>query len=215
MEPSDDQLLFPEFPPVGREEWEALVLKDLKGADFEKKLVWKTGEGFQLQPFYISEDLAGLPWLENAPGRSPYLRGTRQEGNDWEIRQDILVDSPEEANRAALDALSKGAGSIAYIFPEKTTGFRDKEKVTRLLLKEIDFIKNPVHFTACPFAPDLPGMISGIAGERNINARGIKGSAGIDPLGNSALRERLRKSCWKRWRACFRFGKSKCLITGS
>jgi hypothetical protein len=38
--------LFAEFPPVSTPQWEEVIAKDLKGADYEKKLVWKTQEGF-------------------------------------------------------------------------------------------------------------------------------------------------------------------------
>ena len=44
--------LFSEFAPVTTEEWMAKITADLKGAPFEKKLVWKTGEGFNVNPFY-------------------------------------------------------------------------------------------------------------------------------------------------------------------
>ena len=40
--------LFAEFPPVSTEQWEEVITKDLKGADYEKKLVWKTPEGFSV-----------------------------------------------------------------------------------------------------------------------------------------------------------------------
>lgn len=43
--------LFSEFAPVSTEEWMAKITADLKGAPFEKKLVWKTGEGFDVNPF--------------------------------------------------------------------------------------------------------------------------------------------------------------------
>ena len=42
--------LFSEFAPVTTEEWMAKITADLKGAPFEKKLVWKTGEGFNVNP---------------------------------------------------------------------------------------------------------------------------------------------------------------------
>ena len=38
--------LFTEFPPVSTEQWEEVIKADLKGADYERKLVWKTPEGF-------------------------------------------------------------------------------------------------------------------------------------------------------------------------
>ena len=33
--------LFTEFPPVSTEQWEEVIKADLKGADYERKLVWK------------------------------------------------------------------------------------------------------------------------------------------------------------------------------
>ena len=36
--------LFTEFPPVSTEEWRAKVEVDLKGADFNKKLVCRTNQ---------------------------------------------------------------------------------------------------------------------------------------------------------------------------
>ena len=36
-----DKKLFAEFPPVTTEQWEEVINVDLKGADYEKKLVWK------------------------------------------------------------------------------------------------------------------------------------------------------------------------------
>lgn len=34
--------LFDQFPHVSKEEWKEKVIVDLKGADFDKKLVWRT-----------------------------------------------------------------------------------------------------------------------------------------------------------------------------
>ena len=52
--------LFSEFPPVATQAWMDTIAADLKGADFEKRLVWKTNEGFKLQPFYREEDLSQI-----------------------------------------------------------------------------------------------------------------------------------------------------------
>ena len=52
--------LFSDFPPVSTQEWMDKIQVDLKGADYEKKLVWKTNEGFKVKPFYRQEDLEGL-----------------------------------------------------------------------------------------------------------------------------------------------------------
>ena len=63
--------LFSDFPPVSTQEWMDKITVDLKGADFEKKLVWKTNEGFKVKPFYRQEDLEGLKTTEGLPGQFP------------------------------------------------------------------------------------------------------------------------------------------------
>ena len=52
--------LFDEFPAVSTEAWEAVINTDLKGADYQKKLVWRTAEGFNVRPYYRAEDLAAV-----------------------------------------------------------------------------------------------------------------------------------------------------------
>ena len=76
-----DQKLFAEFPPVSTEEWEAVINKDLKGADYEKKLVWKTMEGFNVRPYYRAENLEGIKHLNSKPGEFPYVRGVKENNN--------------------------------------------------------------------------------------------------------------------------------------
>jgi methylmalonyl-CoA mutase len=86
--------LLADFPPVTAEQWMAAVQKDLKGADFSKKLVWQTGEGIAVRPFYREEDLAGLQHLRAAPGQFPYVRGTKPD-NDWEVRDEPVAASAD------------------------------------------------------------------------------------------------------------------------
>ena len=106
--------LFSDFAPTSTEQWMEKVTADLKGADFEKKLVWKTNEGFKVKPFYRMEDLEGLKTTEALPGEFPYLRGTKKDNNEWLVRQKIKVECPKEANAKALDILNKGIDSLAF-----------------------------------------------------------------------------------------------------
>ena len=103
-----NEKLFSDFQPVSTEKWMEKVTADLKGADYEKKLVWKTNEGFKVKPFYRLEDLEGLKTTEALPGEFPYLRGTKKDGNAWLVRQEIRVDNPAEANAKAKDILNNG-----------------------------------------------------------------------------------------------------------
>lgn len=51
-----------EFPPVPTEVWEQTIIADLKGADYEKKLVWRTDEGISVRPYYRAENLPAEPF---------------------------------------------------------------------------------------------------------------------------------------------------------
>ena len=110
----EDNKLFSEFPPVSTEKWEEVINKDLKGADYEKKLVWRTIEGFKVKPYYRAEDLEGLEYLDANPGEKPFTRGKHVADNVWEVRQDIHVQNPAEANRIAIDAVERGATSLGF-----------------------------------------------------------------------------------------------------
>jgi methylmalonyl-CoA mutase len=102
------------FSPISTQEWMDKVTTDLKGADFEKKLVWRTPEGFNVQPFYRQEDIENLEFTKCLPGEFPYVRGTKAQGNEWYVRQNITVNDAKEANAKALDILYKGVTSIGF-----------------------------------------------------------------------------------------------------
>lgn len=110
----EDSKLFSEFPPVSTEQWEEVINKDLKGADYEKKLVWKTLEGFNVKPYYRAEDLDQLEYLDSNPAQKPYTRGKRSDNNVWDIRQDIRTQDAAQANAIARDAVQRGATAIGF-----------------------------------------------------------------------------------------------------
>lgn len=132
--------MFDQFPGVSYEEWRAKVEADLKGADFNKKLVWRTNEGFNVEPVYRAEDIADFKTTGTLPGEYPYVRGTRAE-NDWLTRQDVVAASAEEANAVALDVLTKGVTSL---------GFRvESAEDVAVVLKGIDLAKVEININCC------------------------------------------------------------------
>lgn len=135
--------LFDQFPPVSTAEWKAKVEADLKGAPFDKKLVWRTNEGFNVQPMYRAEDIENLATTNSLPGEFPYVRGTRTD-NDWLTRQEIIAETPAEANAKALDVLTKGVTSLGFRVEEPTA------ETVAALLKGIDLKAVEVNFTSCP-----------------------------------------------------------------
>ncbi len=134
--------LFDQFPATSYQEWRTKVEADLKGADFDKKLVWRTNEGFNLQPVYRLEDIEGLETTNSLPGEYPYVRGTRN-NNDWLTRQEIVADSAAKANEIARDVLTKGVTSLGFKLAEPT-----KEEIT-VLLEGIDLCKIEININCC------------------------------------------------------------------
>lgn len=135
--------LFDQFPPVSYDTWRAKVDADLKGVPFEKKLVWRTNEGFNVQPMYQRQDIADLPTVNSLPGEYPYVRGTRND-NNWLTRQEILPTDPAEANKVALDVLGKGVNSLGFTVKEPTAD------TLKTLLEGIDLGTVEVNFVTCP-----------------------------------------------------------------
>jgi len=122
--------LFGKFPPVTTKEWLDKIGADLKGADFYKKLVWRTNEGFEVKPFYRTEDIEDLMYINTLPGEYPYIRGTKTENNNWRVRQNIEVTNYSTANRKALTILMKGIDSLGFIIADPES---INEKVLLLL----------------------------------------------------------------------------------
>ncbi|MCM1020603.1 MAG: methylmalonyl-CoA mutase small subunit [Muribaculum sp.] len=135
--------LFDMFPECSYQEWRTKVEADLKGADFNKKLVWRTNEGFNVEPVYRAENIADLKTTDSLPGQYPYVRGTR-DNNDWLTRQEILEQEVTAANKAANNAVAKGVTSLGFNV-ELTTAAE-----VAALLKGIDLEKVEVNFKSCP-----------------------------------------------------------------
>ena len=175
---ANKEKLFGQFPPISTAEWKDKVIADLKGADFDKKLVWRTNEGFNVQPMYRAEDIDGLKTTDSLPGEYPYVRGTKCD-NEWLIRQDIFVENPQEANRKALDLLNKGITSLGFqigrdqITPESLAS----------LLNGIDAEKVELNFISCiKNASKIGEELSSYFKKQGIDLQKVKGSIGFDPF---------------------------------
>ncbi len=110
---SKREKLFTEFPPVPTEKWEEVITADLKGADYERKRGWRTGEGFNVRPYYRAENLEGIRFLGSQAGEFPFVRGTRTH-NRWRVHQTIEVQFPKKANAEALQLLNSGVDSLGF-----------------------------------------------------------------------------------------------------
>ena len=144
-----------DFPAVSTEEWESVIQADLKGADYDKKLLWKSDEEIVVRPYYREEALRDLgAQLNPVPGEFPFLRGNRAD-NKWVISQGIDATSLSEANAEAKDALARGADAVTF-------------HITRLG----DQIAGPLPQTVA----DVVTLLDGIAAPVNFKAADVAAS---------------------------------------
>lgn len=138
--------LFEEFPPVTKQAWIEKAKADLKGADFDKKLVWNTYEGFAVQPFYTEEDLAAIQPFADAvaavqktqPGWIAHVRITEREAKaidnkiQWAVNQGatgivIDVDDPVSFDfKIALESADPSTLHISFRLPAPSAAFVEK-----------------------------------------------------------------------------------------
>jgi methylmalonyl-CoA mutase len=171
--------LFDQFPPVSTKEWMNKINTDLKGADFNKKLVWKTNEGFEVKPFYRMEDIQNLMYINTLPGEFPYLRGTKVKNNNWLVRQNIEVTGYSEANRKALTILMKGVDSLGFIITDPES---INEKNFDLLLERIFLGGVEINFLSNGKAKEIMDLLINYVKKSYSDPAEIRGAIEADSL---------------------------------
>ena len=179
-----DKKLFSEFPPVTTAQWEEQINIDLKGADYDKKLVWRTNEGFPVRPYYRNENLSELEYLNVLPGEFPFVRGKNKDSNNWQVCQDFCIKKVDEANAKALDAIERGADAVGFSVCGK--GLEQNIDVAALL-KGICTGCNPVHLDVGVNAATVFEALLKDAESKKCGRKGVRGSIFYDPLGRLAI----------------------------
>lgn len=179
--------LFEEFPPVSTQQWMDKITADLKGADYNKKLVWKTNEGFDVQPFYRAENMAEVSFLNSLPGEFPFVRGTKKTNNEWLVRQSIAVTDLAEANKKALNYLMRGVDSLAFVFNGGDVTVADLE----VLLKDVCLPAVEVNFVGC-CSVKVAEAFAEYVKKAGYDLAEVKGSVEYDPFGKFAVTGVLR-----------------------
>ncbi len=183
--------LFSDFSPVTTEQWMEKVTADLKGADFEKKLVWKTNEGFKVKPFYRKEDLEGLKTTDALPGEFPYLRGNKKDNNEWLVRQEIRVDDVKDANAKALDILNKGIDSLSFHVKAKELNAAYLE----MLLEGICAECVELNFSTCQgHVVDLANLLVEYFQKKGYDLNKLHGSINFDYLNKMLVKGKEKGS---------------------
>ncbi|MDR0603922.1 MAG: methylmalonyl-CoA mutase family protein [Bacteroidales bacterium] len=187
---NEEEKLFSEFPQVTTTQWEEVINKDLKGADYNKKLKWKTDENFVVNPYYRVEDISDLEYLTEAVvGKYPFVRGDKTIDNDWNIVQNITEKNPPKANKIAIDSLNKGANAIAFDVSE----ISDRESLS-LLLKDIDLSKVSVRFYHAVSYISLAKLFVSFIHTTSFDKQNIRGSFSFDPVSYLLLHNKFWKT---------------------
>ena len=171
--------LLTEFQAPTTQEWLDKIQVDLKGADFEKRLVWRTNEGFTVQPFYRREDVLKLKTPDALPGEFPFVRGNKKDNNVWYIRQDIVADDAKVANAKAKDVLNKGIDSLGFRIP----GEKVNAEFVETLLDEIRCDIVEVNFNTCKrHTLELAQLLVAYFEKKGYDKEKVVGSVDFDPM---------------------------------
>lgn len=161
-------------------EWVEKINTDLKGADFSRRLVWKTNEGFDVMPFYRREDYEKLPFINTLPGIFPYLRGTKIKNNNWLVRQNIEVTDYLAANKKSLAVLMKGIDSLGFIISDPASVSKNNFDI---LLKDICIELIEINFLSNGKAKEIFDILQGIISDRGLKPEDIHMVIEADPIG--------------------------------
>ncbi|WP_438712711.1 methylmalonyl-CoA mutase subunit beta [Aquimarina muelleri] len=94
--------LFNSFEDVSSKQWKQKIQFDLKGADYNEALIYKSLEGIDIKPFYNQEDITDIKNEVSHP-------------STWRNSIKIIVDQASNSNQKALKEIKRGAESIHFI----------------------------------------------------------------------------------------------------
>lgn len=118
--------LFDDFDEVSAKQWKQQIQYDLKGADYNETLIWKSPEGINVKPFYHQDDFKGE--FQPIPGQP----------QSWKIAQEIFIDDEKIANNISIDALNRGAEAIIFN--------ADEDFEIRTVFKDFPFENATIYF---------------------------------------------------------------------
>lgn len=152
--------LFEDFPEVSSKQWRQLIQYDLKGADYNETLIWKTDEGIHVKPFYHADEFVELPNV------------SATKATEWKICQAIFVADIGKSNLKAVNAIERGAESIKFILPSEDLVVKD-------LLVNINLTKISVFFECQFLSAKFAEQLATIPSKENIHLQ-------TDIIGNLA-----------------------------
>ena len=159
--------LFNEFDDVSAKQWKQKIQFDLKGADYNDTLIWKSNEDIQVKPFYHADDFKELPEISNTKATA------------WKIGQPIYVADVKKSNSKALKSIERGAESITFIIPSEDISIKD-------LLENIDLNAIPIYFELLFLSPEFVQKTNNCYLERSLKVSFKNSYIQTDIIGNLA-----------------------------
>lgn len=172
--------LFEEFPEITSETWKERIISDLKGAGNLDLLTWKTDEGIHVKPYYRSEDLEPLDYLEN----SGSLKRGGATPNHWTICQEIIPDdNVKETNSSIRSALAGGAEALRIMVKDHPA---PSLEMLGSMLEAVPISQTEILFHGSLGADALFRNLIDLMESLGLEPADLKGSLGADPLGKMA-----------------------------
>ena len=156
-----NNLLFKEFNPATKQEWIEKANFDLKGASFDKKLVWKNLSKIDIQPFYNTED------------PQEFLNNTGENSKSLINYRSIKVKSAKNGNKLATKAVEEGINGLLF-------NLKKKDVTVEKLLKNIDLNKIAVSFKLRSNETDFIKEFVSYVKKQNIATENLRGYVDLD-----------------------------------
>ena len=180
MKEEGNKQLFANFPEITTSVWEEKIRADLKGADYQKKLIWESDEGIPVKPYYREEDLENMGYLENVGS----LKNPSGAPNGWIICQDLRPGKKLEGANRRMKAALKGGAQAIRIHLEGSPA--PSPVILEKLLEDIHPGETELHFRGCLGADTLYESLMALARAKGVDPSSLHGSLGADPLGKMA-----------------------------
>ena len=152
---------FKDFSPVSSKQWKQKIQFELKGADYNETLIWKSPEDIQVKPFYHHDELTPEFGLQTLAA-------------DFKICETIFVHDLEISIHRANDIVKRGAESLWFTID-------DAQVDVVKLLSKINLENISVYFSFSFLSATYIKKIDDFAVEKN-----LKVFYNLDPIGNFA-----------------------------
>jgi methylmalonyl-CoA mutase len=153
--------LFNDFEKVSSKQWKQQIQYELKGADYNEKLVWESLEGIKVKPFYHND--------ENIVSNN-----INTKVSEFNMLQNIFVYDVEKSNLKAINSLERGAESIRFTIENETISLEN-------LIKNLPFENVSYYFNLKFLSIDFVTKLNEFASKNNANF-----IIQIDPIGQLA-----------------------------